>query len=113
MLQPQARLRASVEIMRVLRSGTKTRLPYCTLYVRPTDAPYSVRIACVVGKKVHKSAVVRHAIQRRVRAACRAITTSIPVSCDVVIVVLDSVVLDVDYQSLIRDIYYGIIEASA
>lgn len=58
----------SQRIRIVLRSGQRFETPSTTLVVVSTPSP-SGEVACVVGKKVHKSAVVRHRYQRLMRAA--------------------------------------------
>lgn len=110
MLQPQNRLRDSGEIMETLRRGARFRLPYCEIYVVGSAGQQRSRFACIAGKRVHAHAVVRHAVQRRLRAVSARIIPCIPVPCDVVIVVSSSVVLDMDFNSLVRDVYYGILQ---
>ena len=78
------------------------------IYTYPLPSGELVRVACIVGKRVHASSVVRHAIQRRLRAACSALIPMINGPYRIVIVVSNGVVLDVDFQQLMSDIYYGI-----
>lgn len=52
----------------ILREGERFETPSLTLVVVSTPGS-SGQVACVVGKKVHKSAVVRHRYQRLMRAA--------------------------------------------
>ncbi len=108
MLRPQHRLRASATIRETLRYGVRSHLPYADIYTNPVEGSGAVSMACIVGKRVHASSVIRHAAQRRVRAAFNTLIPLINAPYTVVIVVSDSVVLDVDFQSLMRDIYYAI-----
>ncbi|MEO6077419.1 MAG: ribonuclease P protein component [Candidatus Andersenbacteria bacterium] len=108
MLQPQNRLRDSVEITQALRSGGRVRLPLFDIFVAPSTASV-IRVACVVGKRAHAHAVQRHAIARRLRAACARVVVCIPGSYNVVIVGKSSVVLSASFEDIIRDIYYGIL----
>ena len=108
MLRPQHRLRALGEIRETLRFGARSHLAYCDIYTYPLESIDTVRMACIVGKRVHASSVVRHDVQRRVRAAFSALVPLIDAPYAVVIVVSNSVVLDVGFQSLISDIYYAI-----
>lgn len=110
MMKPDNRLRASADIMRVLKSGRKARFFGFSLYVAPVlESGAGLRIACIVGKKVHASSVVRHAIQRRVRAAAARSIHALPTGYDVVIVVHDGVLLTVDFEEMIQSLYYGIL----
>jgi ribonuclease P protein component len=108
MLQPENRLRDSLEINQALRSGGRVRLPLFDIFITPSPTD-TVRVACVVGKRAHAHAVQRHAIARRLRAACARVVASVSSPCNVVIVGKSSVVLDVSFEDIIRDIYYGIL----
>ncbi|HSX24487.1 MAG TPA: ribonuclease P protein component [Candidatus Andersenbacteria bacterium] len=108
MMKPPYRLRSSHIIRETLRYGARSRLSYGDIYTAPSADAESVAIACIVGKRVHASSVVRHAIQRRVRAACGKLIPLINGPYVIVIVVSDSVVLDMDFQVLMSDIYYAI-----
>lgn len=54
-----------------MRTGTHYETPSVTLVARPAALKFS-QAACVVGKKVHASSVVRHRYQRLLRAAAQA-----------------------------------------
>ncbi len=112
MLQPQNRLRDSVEIMETLRYGARFRVAFCDIYVKSVPGG-DVRSACIVGKRVHASAVKRHMAQRRLRAACAQILPAIKAPCNIVIVGTDSVILHMDFNSLVRELYYGILQGVA
>lgn len=109
MLQPQNRLRDSVEIMETLRQGARFHISFCDIYVKPAPGD-KVRLACIVGKRVHASAVKRHLAQRRLRAACAQLLPAIKAPYNIVIVGTDSVILHMDFNSLVRELYYGILQ---
>ncbi len=60
----------SQRIQAILRHGQRLETRYATLMVQPMSQG-AAEVACVVGKKVHVSSVVRHRYQRLLRAAAR------------------------------------------
>lgn len=110
MLQPQYRLRDSVEIMETLRRGARFRTSFCDIYVLIPSNSSHPRLACIVGKRVHASAVQRHRAQRRLRSACARLVPLITTPCNVVIVATNSVLLHMDFNSLVEELYYGILK---
>jgi len=50
----------------VYRNGQVVRGPFCSLKYTPNNRRTAYRVAVVVSKKVHKSAVVRNRIRRRI-----------------------------------------------
>lgn len=62
----------SRQIQSLLRTGEHYETPSTSLVVRPADRKFS-QTACVVGKKVHASSVIRHRYQRLLRAAAQAV----------------------------------------
>lgn len=109
MVGPQHRLRASSEIMQTLKNGRRVHFSCYDIYTRPLEAGAHVRMACIAGKRVHGSSVVRHAVQRRVRSAFGVLIPAINAPYAVVIVVTSSVVLGMDFKRLLHDIYYGVL----
>ncbi len=75
--------------MVVVRRGRRLRTPYLVMYVLRSTAGSS-RVACVVGKKVHRTAVVRHRIQRQMREIAQQTIPSLSRSHDMVWVALPS-----------------------
>ncbi len=75
MFSRRNRLGRRSDVLRVIHSGKKTRLPHVLVYVYPTDPTSLSRHTCVVGKKVAKSAVARHRFQRWLREAVRTTWT--------------------------------------
>ena len=55
----------------VYQQGKTARSPLCLLRFAPNPRRNQARVAVVVGKKLHKSAVVRNRIRRRFYAAIR------------------------------------------
>ncbi|MEX1112262.1 MAG: ribonuclease P protein component [Candidatus Andersenbacteria bacterium] len=93
------RIRHTAEVLAVIRRGQKIRTPYLLLYLLPAK---QWRMACVVGKKVSKSAVVRHRIQRQLREIVRDVVVGASGGpYDVVVVALPSAV-KVDSHQILR-----------
>lgn len=86
MLARSDRLHRSAEIEHVIRTGLRTRTPIGTIYLLISPHTGRRRIACVAGKRVHSSAVARHAVQRKLRHACRALPNTPRTSYDMVVV---------------------------
>ena len=86
MLSPKFRLRASADIERTIRAGKRIQTPFAALYILAPSVVAHVRICCVAGKKVDTSAVVRHAVQRKLRAASAALPIQSDNPYDMVIV---------------------------
>lgn len=64
-----------------MRSGQRLETPFVSIYAARSKAP---EVACVVGKRVHAHAVVRHRYQRLLREAARALTAQLPTPHDMV-----------------------------
>lgn len=86
MLARSDRLHLSADIERVTRTGVRTQTPIGAVYILTPSPAGRTRIACVVGKRVHSSAVVRHATQRKLRHACRALPNTPHGPYDMVVV---------------------------
>jgi ribonuclease P protein component len=69
MLPRRNRLTKRPEIISALRRGTTFSTPFVSIHLRPRDDQPAPRLAVVVAKKVHASAVQRHRYQRWLRAA--------------------------------------------
>ncbi|MEK7500234.1 MAG: ribonuclease P protein component [Patescibacteria group bacterium] len=85
MLARKNRLTKSIDIENVVVRGTRVRGKNIAIYSAVNTLPV-VRFACVAGKKVHASSVVRHRVQRKIRAACASVITSFRGSYDIVVV---------------------------
>lgn len=56
-----------------MRAGRRVETPCLRLYVAPTSPGVKPAVACIVGKRVHRHATVRHRYQRLMRVAARAV----------------------------------------
>lgn len=73
----------------VYRNGQTVRGPLCALKYAPNDRRKEYRLAVVVSKKVHKSAVVRNRIRRRLYEAFRLESPSFKQPHDLVMTVFN------------------------
>ncbi len=71
----------------VYQKGETVRGPYCSLKYILNRRRSTYRVAVVVSRKVHKSAVVRNRIRRRIYEALRAESVSITAAFDMVFIV--------------------------
>ncbi len=100
------RLSSSRDIERVIKSGVRIPTEHTVLYGLPASSGAS-RVACVVGKKVHKSAVIRHRIQRRLRAACREALLTISGAYDIVVIARGGQLQLMDMKEIVYEITEG------
>lgn len=107
MLASTNRLTASQDIERVVKGGARVRTNIVALYSAPSTEGV-VRFACVAGKKVHKSAVVRHGVQRKLREACRKQSTLYTGSYDIVVVALTPQISSMDLEDVSQEIAHGL-----
>lgn len=85
MLPRSSRLHKSEEIRTILRRGQRLPTPYVYVYYLPrSDHKGLSRVACIVSKKVHSSAIKRHYYQRWLREAARHFIPRIVQTCDMV-----------------------------
>lgn len=87
----------------VYRRGKAVRGPHSMLKYAPNDRRKDFRVAVVVSKKVHKSAVVRNRIRRRVYEIVRQNWQSAS-SYDVVITIFDETVATMPADKLQKEI---------
>jgi ribonuclease P protein component len=73
----------------VYQKGKTARTPLCLLKYVPNPRRKQARVAVVVGKKIHKSAVVRNRIRRRFYEAIREAGVGEWLAYDLVFTVLD------------------------
>lgn len=105
MLPFKNRLSADSDIKRVVTIGARTRTNIASVYIAPSKVD-ALRFACVVGKRVHKSAVVRHSIQRKIRAACKLLDIN-RVGLDVVIVATTPEIRFMGIQDIVLEISHA------
>lgn len=65
-----------------MRSGQRLETPFVSIYATPSSK--EPEVACVVGKRVHAHAVIRHRYQRLLREAARSLTAQLPTPHDMV-----------------------------
>lgn len=83
----------------VYRNGKTVRGSLMSLrYVNRGNKPY--RIAVVVSRKVHKSAVKRNRIRRRVYEICRLQDSTIPAGLDLIFTAFSDQIADIDHTKL-------------
>ena len=94
----------------VYKQGKTARNRSCLLRYAPNPRRQECRIAVVVGKKVHKSAVTRNRIRRRIFAELQGIVGDLP-AYDLVFTVVDPQMV-VASQKHINEIIYKILQIS-
>lgn len=72
----------------VYKQGKTARTSACLLRYAPNPRRERCRVAVVVGKKLHKSAVVRNRVRRRIYAALQEVVGELP-AYDLVFTVVD------------------------
>ena len=92
MLPAANRLRGEPDIQATLKTGRRLPTPHVRIFIRPNPHSQTSRFACVVGKRVSRSAVRRHRYQRWLRqVARRALTTTHTPPVDVVLLANPSI----------------------
>lgn len=86
MLARPHRLTSSKEIRSCVTRGRRLLTPYFTLYWREKASDTPTRAACVAGKKISPSSVIRHRAKRQLREVAREIITFLPRRYDIVLV---------------------------
>jgi ribonuclease P protein component len=88
----------------VYRQSSSVRGPLISLRYAQRDAAKPYRVAVVVSKKVHKSAVVRNRIRRRLYEAVRLQNDTIPAGTDLVFTVFSEKVAIMESPELTKAI---------
>lgn len=107
MLARKNRLTVSSDIKNVVARGSRVRGNNIAIY-SAVNAHGVVRFACVAGKKVHANSVVRHRVQRKIRAACAHVVTIWTGSYDIVVVAQSQDVYSMSVQSIAQEISKGL-----
>ena len=92
MLPRRLRLSKNADILKVMRQGSKLSTAYVWIYFLQNTKNKSSRVACIVSKKVHKSAVKRHYYQRWLRSLSSAYISRLPAAYDMVWVARPSII---------------------
>ncbi|MBA3757264.1 ribonuclease P protein component [Candidatus Saccharibacteria bacterium] len=88
----------------VYRNGVTVRGPLFSLKAAPNPKRKGYRLAVVVSRKVHKSAVARNRLRRRLYEAVRALEDSIVHPYDIVITVFQDSLVDEPPISLSKQV---------
>lgn len=113
MLSPKLRLRASADIERAIRTGKRIQTPFATVYILTPSTVAHARICCVAGKKVDASAVVRHAVQRKLRAASAALPIQSDNPYDMVIVASNTLSRIMKIEEITNHLLHAITSATS
>lgn len=84
------RLRKRADVLRTIRHGRRLKTPDVLFYIYRRGEGQAPRVACIVGKKVSKSAVRRHTRQRWLREIARELVTTASPKYDMVLLALPS-----------------------
>lgn len=84
----------------VYRQGSSVRGSLLSLRYASREATKPYRVAVVVSKKVHKSAVVRNRIRRRIYEAVRRSEIAIPSGLDLIFTVFSDKVANIEPQQM-------------
>ncbi len=90
MLTGLHRLRNREDVIRVIRHGRRLKSSHILFYIYRRSAEDAPRVACIVGKKVSKSAVRRHRFQRWLREIARSLLPTMSPKYDMVLMALPS-----------------------
>ena len=102
MISRKNRFHGRASLRFVHQRGKTFRGPFFLLKVAANPRRDSYRLAIVVSRKVHKSAVARNRIRRRLYAAMRQLEPSIKEPHDIVINVFDVKLLEQAPKELVR-----------
>lgn len=104
MISKQHRFHGYNQLARLYRKAQTARSAYMALKYAPNSGQDGYRLAVVVSRKVHKSAVVRNRIRRRVFEAYRVILADRPLAYDMAVVVYSEQVATMPAADLTRTI---------
>lgn len=83
------------------KNATASRSRYFTIKAIVNPHRRYSRFAVIVSKKVHKSAVGRNRIRRRVYEVLRSMQPHIPGTTDIAVIVSSGEVLDVSHEDMV------------
>lgn len=105
MIAKEHRFHGRASLGYVYRQGRTVRGPLCAIKYAPSKRPEGYRMAVVVSKKVHKSAVVRNRIRRRLYEAVRRQEPRITQPFDMVCTVFSPAVADIPADQIDRLVF--------
>ncbi|MBI4033370.1 ribonuclease P protein component [Candidatus Saccharibacteria bacterium] len=104
MISKAHRFAGSRSLRFVYQNGTTARGPIFSIKAAPNPRQKSYRAAVVVSRKVHKSAVARNRMRRRLYEIIRSLESDIDRPFDIVLTVFSESLLDEPPQSLARQV---------
>lgn len=104
MISQKHRFHGQKAITRVYRQGQAVRGSQMSLKYLRSNRVEQFRVAVVVSRKVHKSAVVRNRIRRRIYEVLREIAPQIIQPWDLVFVVYSDEMAETEYSKLQSDL---------
>lgn len=102
MISKAHRFHGQASLRYVYRQSKTVRGPLCALKYVPSRRKEGYRMAVVVSKKVHKSAVVRNRIRRRLYEVVRRIEDRIEQPYDMVVTVFGAALADIPADEVER-----------
>ena len=103
MLTKQQRFHGHNSLRQVYNKGASAYTRTLKMLLLDTNSNNS-RVAVVVSKKVHKSAVIRNRIRRRIYSVVAKQLASKPNSADIIFIVNDASVANVAHAQLVQEI---------
>ncbi|HLG90690.1 MAG TPA: ribonuclease P protein component [Candidatus Saccharimonadales bacterium] len=104
MISKTHRFEGSRSLRFVYQKGTTSRGPLFSVKAALNPRRKSYRAAVVVSRKVHKSAVARNRMRRRLYEIIRNLETDIDRPYDIVLTVFNESLLEESPQSLVRQV---------
>lgn len=95
----------------VYQNGKTVRGPIISIKYAPNSRRHDYRVAVVVSKKVHKSAVARNKIRRRLYEAVRLFEKQILSPYDIVITVFHEQLLEIAPEEVKKMVHAQLVQA--
>ncbi len=111
MISRNHRFHGRNSLLYVYRNGATTRGPLFAVKSIVNEKRDTYRLAVVVSRKVHKSAVARNRMRRRIYAIVRGIESGITKPYDIVITVFQPTLIDEPGDRLAQQIRHQLTEA--
>lgn len=101
MLPKHFRLRKKEDVNRVFKEGKSAASPELALRFLPNDLGQT-RVTVLVGKKLHKSAVARNKLRRRIREIVHLNLHALPKGLDLLVVVRAIKLREMDFGDVMK-----------
>ena len=112
MLRKQQRFHGHGSLRYVYKNASSVRSHLCTIRYINNKFRKTSRVAIVVSKKVHKSAVGRNRIRRRVYEIMRHELSQVNGVYDVAIIITNAEVRTISHQELVKTIHDMLLQAA-